>query len=142
MDETRAGDHAGRDRGAGEAAPAGEIRLAALVLALQAVGLAVVAGVLLVKTLTGAPRDVAGALFAVVFALGGAALLLLSARWLLRLRTGLRTPVIVLELLALPVGYSLGFQAGRMGYGAPILVSALAVLYLLFTPAVRAQLDA
>jgi len=38
----------------------------------------------------------------------------------------------VLELLALPVSYSLGFQAGLMVYGAPILLSALAVLYLLF----------
>jgi len=52
-----------------------------------------------------------------------------------------RTPVIVIEALALPVSYSLAFQADRVGYGAPIMVGALAVLYLLFTPPARAVLD-
>ena len=47
----------------------------------------------------------------------------------------------MLQLLALPVSYSLAFQAGRVGYGGPILVAALAVLYLLFTPPARAALD-
>jgi hypothetical protein len=65
----------------------------------------------------------------------------LCARALLRLRPAARTPVLVLEALALPVSYSLAFQAGRVGYGGPILVGALAVLYLLFTPPVRAVLD-
>ena len=37
--------------------------------------------------------------------------------------------------------YSLAFQADRPGYGAPILLVALAVLYLLFTPPARAALD-
>jgi hypothetical protein len=49
--------------------------------------------------------------------------------------------MVVLQLLALPVGYSLAFQAGRVGYGGPILVAALVVLYLLFTPPARAALD-
>jgi hypothetical protein len=49
--------------------------------------------------------------------------------------------VVVLELVALPVSYSLTFQAHLVGYGAPILVSAVAVLYLVFTPASRAILD-
>ena len=47
----------------------------------------------------------------------------------------------MIELLALPVSYSLAFQANRVGYGAPILLSALAVIYLLFTPPVREVLD-
>ena len=49
--------------------------------------------------------------------------------------------MVVLQLLALPVGYSLAFQAGLLGYGAPILLGALTVLYLLFTPPARAALD-
>ncbi len=47
----------------------------------------------------------------------------------------------MIELLALPVSYTLTFSAHRPGYGAPILISALVVLYLLFTPAARAALD-
>ena len=43
------------------------------------------------------------------------------------------------QLLALPVGYSLAFQAGRSATAAPILVAALAVLYLLFTPPARGR---
>jgi hypothetical protein len=39
------------------------------------------------------------------------------------------------------VSYSLAFQAGRVGYGGPILIAALSVIYLLFTPPVRAALD-
>jgi hypothetical protein len=67
--------------------------------------------------------------------------LALCARSLLRLRPAARTPVVVIEVLALPVSYSLAFQADRVEYGGPILVGALAVLYLLFTPPVRAVLD-
>jgi hypothetical protein len=63
------------------------------------------------------------------------------ARGLFRLRPAARTPAVVIQLLALPVSYSLAFQAGRVDYGAPILLSALAVIYLLFTPPVRAVLD-
>jgi hypothetical protein len=48
---------------------------------------------------------------------------------------------VVIQLLAIPVSYSLGFQAHRLGYGGPIFVVALAVLYLLFTPPARALLD-
>src|SRR6266568_97665 len=74
-------------------------------------------------------------------ALLGAVVLVSCARGLLAQRPAARTPVVVLELLALPVSYSLGFQAGLLAYGVPIMFSALAVLYLLFTPAARAVLD-
>ena len=57
------------------------------------------------------------------------------------MRPSARSPVLVLELLALPVSYSLAIQAGRVGYGGPILISALAVLYLLFTPSAREILN-
>jgi hypothetical protein len=68
-------------------------------------------------------------------------LLGLCARGLLRLRPAARTPVVVLQVLALPVGYSMAFQAGVVAYGGPILVAAVVVLYLLFTPPARAALD-
>jgi hypothetical protein len=71
----------------------------------------------------------------------GALALAFGARALLRLRPAARSPIVVLQLLALPVSYSLWFQAGRVGYGAPIMIAALAVLFLLFTPPARAALD-
>jgi hypothetical protein len=99
------------------------------------------AGVLVTKTFDGHPDSIGRALLGAAMALAGAAALALGARGLTRLRPAARTPMVVLQLLALPVAYSLAFQAGRVGYGGPILVAALSVLYLLFTPPARAALD-
>ena len=131
----------GSGTGSEVAAAPGEIRLAALIICLQAVGLLVATVVLLVKTASGHPDNLGRAFSDAGFALIGAALLVWAARSLLALRPAVRTPLVVLELLALPVGWSLGFQAGRVGYAAPLLLSALGVLYLLFTPAARRVLD-
>jgi hypothetical protein len=57
------------------------------------------------------------------------------------LRPAARSPIVVLQLLALPVAYSLAFQADRIAYGAPIMLAALAVIFLLFTPPAREVLD-
>ena len=118
-----------------------QVRAAVVLVAAQSLALAAAAVVLVVKTLAGTPDSVGRALFGAAMALLGAVVLLACARGLLALRPASRTPVVVLELLALPVGYSLGFQAGRVGYGAPIVFSALVVLYLLFTPPARRALD-
>jgi hypothetical protein len=118
-----------------------QLRAAAGVVVAQAAALLAAAAVLIVKTVTGHPDSVARALLGAAMALLAMLVLLACARGLLGLRWTARTPVVVLELLALPVSYSLGFQAGLMVYGAPILLSALAVLYLLFTPPARAALD-
>jgi hypothetical protein len=118
-----------------------QVRAAAGIIAVQAAALFGAAAVLIVKTIAGHPDSVARALLSAAMALLGMLVLLACARGLLALRPAARTPVVVLELLALPVSYSLGFQAGLMADGAPILLSALAVLYLLLTPAARAALD-
>jgi len=118
-----------------------QLRLAGGVVCVQAAGLFATAVVLVVKTIAGHPDSVGRALFGAAMALLGMLVLLACVRGILALRWAARTPIIVIELLALPVSYSLGFQAGRMGYGAPILISAVAVLYLLFTPPARAALD-
>ena len=112
-----------------------------MLLGLQAIALVGVAVVLLAKTLAGDPHSVAGALLGAALAVLTAVALGFCVRGLLELRAAARTPVVVVELLALPVSYTLTFDAGRLGYGAPILLSALAVLYLLFTPTARAALD-
>jgi hypothetical protein len=114
-----------------------ELRVAAVLVLAQAVALAVLAVVLSVKALTGHPHNVGGALGIAGFALLGAAVLGLCG---LGLQRGLRTsisPVIVIEVPAAAVGFSLGVQAGRPAYGLPILLSALAVLVLLFSPGGR-----
>jgi hypothetical protein len=119
----------------------GQVRAAVCIVAAEALALLVAAGVLLTKTVLGHPDSVARALLDAGFAIFGAVLLALAARGLWHLRPAARTPVIVLQLLAIPVSYSLAFQADRVGYGGPILVAALAVIYLLFTPAAREALD-
>ena len=117
------------------------LRLAAAILVLESLALVAAAVVLVVKTIAGHPADVGRALVGAVLALVGAACLLLGARGVRRMRPAARSPVVVLQLLALPVSYSLAFQAGRVAYGGPIMLAALVVIYLLFTPPARAALD-
>lgn len=124
-----------------DSGPPAQVRVAAAVIGLESLALLGAAAILVTKTLDGHPDSVGRALLGAAMALGAAAALVLGARGLIRLRSAARTPMVVLQLLALPVGYSLAFQAGRVGYGGPILVAALVVLYLLFTPPARAALD-
>ncbi|HEY3736776.1 MAG TPA: hypothetical protein VGL26_04970 [Jatrophihabitans sp.] len=118
-----------------------QLRIAAMIVALEALALLAATGVLVVKTATQSTGSIASALLLAALAVLGALVLGFGARGLLALRQGARTPIVVIQVLALPVAYSLGFQAGRMEYGGPILVAALATLYLLFTPPARAVLD-
>jgi hypothetical protein len=117
------------------------VQVAVIVLAAQALAFVALAVIVVVKAALGSATSVPGALLGGALALVGAAVLGLCARSLLALRPAARAPALVLELLALPVSYDLTFPAHRPGYGAPILISALAVIYLLFTPPARAALD-
>jgi hypothetical protein len=119
----------------------GQVRAAAGLIVLEALALFAAAVLLVVKAVSERPASLAGALVGALLTLLAAAVLALAARALLRLRPAARTPVVVLQLLALPVAYSLAFQAGLVEYGGPVLVVALAVLFLLFTPPARAVLD-
>jgi peptidoglycan/LPS O-acetylase OafA/YrhL len=117
------------------------LRAACAVIGLEAVALLGVAVFLFVDAVTGNPDSFSAAVLIGIGTLLGAVLLGYCARGLWRLQSGARTPAVVLQLLALPVSYSMAFQAGRYSYGGPILLAALAVLYLLFTPPTRAVLD-
>jgi hypothetical protein len=119
----------------------GVVRAACIILLLEALALTGVAAFLVYDTAAGSPHSVAGALLGAALALVGTLVLVLGAKALARLRPAARTPVVVLQLLALPVSYSLAFQAGFVAVGGPVLVAALAVIYLLFTPPARAALD-
>lgn len=124
-----------------ERQPPRPLLVACGIIGLEVLALVAAAVIVVAKAASETSHSLAGALLLAAVALAGAAALALCARGLLRLRPAARTPVIVLQLLALPVSYSLAFQANRVEYGGPILVAALAVLYLLFTPPVRAVLD-
>lgn len=118
----------------------GPVRVAAVVVLLQAAGL-FVAAVALVIEITGGGYDEAGRAWSdAAFALFGALALVVAARGLSYLRPAVRTPLLVLEVLALPVGYSM-IQGGRWEYGAPVVVGALMVTALLLTRPARTALD-
>jgi hypothetical protein len=119
----------------------GPLRAAVAVILLESLGLLAAAGFLFVASFTGRPSDTGRAVLGGALALFGAAVLGYGGNALWQLRPAARSPIVVLQLLALPVGYSLGVQAGRIGFGGPIMVAALVVLFLLFTPPVRAVLD-
>ncbi len=114
------------------------VRLAALVTAVEGLALLGLGAFYGGKIAVQRPDSYGRALLGAGMAVAGGVLLLVLARALTRVRGWARSPVIVLQLLALPVGYSLAFQAGLPGYGGPILVLAVAELYLLFTPEARA----
>ncbi|MEP6696089.1 MAG: hypothetical protein ABJA34_04320 [Pseudonocardiales bacterium] len=125
---------------AAPAAPA-SVRLAAGVLAAESLGLLALSVVQVVKVLTGSPRSTAYAVVAAALTLLTAAVVWLLGRALRSVRGSAYTPVLVLQLLALPVGYSLAVQAGLWRYGGPVLVLALTELgALLAGPSRRALL--
>jgi hypothetical protein len=119
----------------------GPLRAAVVLILIESLALLGAVGFLVYSTITGRPSEVARALLGAAIAFLGAAGLAAGARGLWRLSAAARSPIVVVQLLALPVGYSLGFQAGVIGVGGPILVVALAVLFLLFTPPAREALD-
>lgn len=116
------------------------VLVAGVILVLEAAGLVGLAVFLVVDTLTGDPGNTGRALLSAAFALLGAAVLALGGRGLLRLRPAARTPVVILQLLAVPIAISL-VQSDQKAFGAPILIAAVAVVYLVFTPPARAALD-
>ena len=128
------------DRATWNGAPV-PLRVAAVLLVIEALGLTGLGLFEIIGAGVNHPDSVARALLGGALALLGAAALVFGARGLLHLRPAARTPMVVLQLLAIPVSYSLAFQAGRFAYGGPILIAALAVLYLVFTPPARAALD-
>ena len=109
---------------------------AALLVAVEGVVLALlglgygIAGVL------GEPFDRAATLLEAGFALLAGLLVLLVARGLHRVAGWSRSPAVVVQLLALPVG--VGLVQGQVWYAAvPVLLLAGSVLYQLATPEAR-----
>ena len=110
-------------------------------LVVEAFALGALGVVVHVKALTGSPSSLVFAVVAGLMAVGTGVVLLVLARTLRRCRGWAYVPVIVLQGLALPVGYSLAAEAGLWQYGGPVLVLALAELSLLVMPSSRRVLS-
>ncbi len=113
------------------------VRLAALLVGLEAAALAVVALLVLFLTLTSSPDSVGRALAEVVYVGLGAAALAAAAVGLWRVSSWARGPVVVLQLLLGLLGYVTAFEAGRPLLGLPVLVCVAGVLWFLATPEAR-----
>lgn len=88
-------------------------------------------------SLTGAPLDQTASLMGAVFAVLGGALLVRMAVALWQVEVWPRVPVIVLQLILVPVSWSLAFTLGNTVVGVPLLVAAITLLVLLFSAPVR-----
>jgi phosphate/sulfate permease len=95
---------------------------------------------LLVATVTGSPDSLGTALFLALLALVAGAGLAWLSRPLLRGRRWARSPVVVAQLLALPVGAGL-VQGALYRYAVPDLALAVTVLGLLAVPAARVPFE-
>ncbi|WP_106849495.1 hypothetical protein [Blastococcus sp. Marseille-P5729] len=121
---------AGEHRSTPLAIAAGLVALEGLI----ALGYAVTWGYL---SLTGSPTDETASLMGAVFAALGGLLLLRMAVALWQVEVWPRVPVIVLQLIFVPVGWSIAFKLGNTAIGVPMLVLAVSLLALLFSAPVR-----
>ena len=109
---------------------------AALLVALEGVVLTLLGLGYGVAGLVGDPFDRAATLLEAAFTAVAGVLVLLVARGLRRVAGWARSPAVVVQLLALPVG--VGLVQGQVWYAAvPVLLLAGSVLYLLATPEAR-----
>ena len=106
------------------------LRIAGGAVALQGVVLLVLAAIEAGVGAFGHPDDRGLALFTAAFGLLAGAALLVAARGVLRFRRAAYSPVVLAEVLAIPVGISL-LQSDRWFAGVAVIVVAVVVLVLL-----------
>ena len=109
---------------------------AAALVALEGVALVVLGVVYGAAGVLGDPFDRAATLLEAGLAVLVGVLVLLVARGLADVRGWARSPAVVVQLLALPVGYGL-VQGGVWLAAVPVLGLALGVLFLLSTAEAR-----
>ena len=119
--------------------PSALVVLVALVAG-QGIGLVGLAAFFLVELVVASPTSAARAVVAALLTLLAGLGLLAVARGLRRARRWARAPALVTQLLALPVAVGL-VQGERWYVGVPLILWALGVLALLFTPAVGEVLE-
>ena len=117
----------------------GTLRWAVRLLFVQAVGVAVVAGVLIYAAFTQPAASLASAVATVAVPCGLAALLAALGRQLNRRRSWARGVAIVLELLLLLIGYTM-ISGGAAWAGIPLMVLSFGGAALLLAPSSREAL--
>ena len=116
------------------------VRRAAVLVALEGLGLVGVGTVYAVAGLVGQPEDRVGTELGAVIAVVVGLLLLVVARGLDRQRAWSRGPAVTVQLFALPVGY--GLAQGRVWAAAAVVLGlAVAVLLALASPEARLAFD-
>ena len=109
---------------------------AALLVGVEGTALVVLGGTYAAAGVVGQPFDRTATLLEGGFALLAGVLVVVVARGLAAVRGWARSPAVVVQLLALPVG--VGLVQGRVWVAAvPVLLLATTVLYLLATPEAR-----
>jgi hypothetical protein len=116
------------------AAPPRELRLAAAVQALEAVGMLVAAGFAAAATARGQSYERASGIALTLIAVGTAALFAAFARGLAKARPWTRTPVVMTQL-AIGIWAVFLLTGHRYEWAVPMLLVAAATLAALFTPA-------
>jgi hypothetical protein len=119
---------------AATATPPRALRLAAAVLAVEAVGMCVAAGFSAVSTADGQSYQRASGIALTLIAVGTAVVLALFARGLAKARPWTRTPVVMTQL-AIGVWAIYLLRDHRLEWGVPMLLVAACCLAALFTPA-------
>lgn len=120
----------------------GQVLWAAAIVALEGIALIVLGPILLIGGIVRSTADSLGRAWAEVgIAIAAGIVLLYLARALSQLATWSKGPIVVIQLLAAPVGYSLAIPSDQPRYGIPILVAVVTVLYLLFTTEARVALE-
>ncbi|HEV2537800.1 MAG TPA: hypothetical protein VGU21_09855 [Streptosporangiaceae bacterium] len=115
-------------------APPRELRLAAAVQALEAVGMFVAAGFAAAATVRGQSYERASGIALTLIAVGTAALFAAFARGLAKAQPWTRTPVVMTQL-AIGSWAVFLLTAHRYQWAVPMLLVAAAILAALFTPA-------
>jgi hypothetical protein len=119
---------------AAAAPPPRALRLAAAVLAVEAVGMCVAAGFSAVSTADGQSYQRASGIALTLIAVGTAVVFALFARGLAKARPWTRTPVVMTQL-AIGVWAIYLLRDHRPEWGVPMLLVAACCLVALFTPA-------
>jgi hypothetical protein len=108
--------------------PSTAVRRGAVLLAVEGVALLVLGIAFTIATASGSPDNRGLSYGLAGFALAGGAVLLLLSRAVGRQRGWARSPAVVLQLLAGPVGIGL-LQGGHWLAGVPILLLAAATIW-------------
>ncbi len=112
------------------------LRWAVGILAAEAVGVGVIAVLLVYEDLTAEATNLRSALFVTCYAAAMAAVLALLAVYLAKRRSWPRGPAIALQLIILLPAYNL-IRSGVAWLGVPVAVLAIATIVLLITPSTR-----